>query len=447
MDKLLLVNGRIVNEGAISEQDILISGDRIEHIGRSLSAANAKTIDLAGKYVLPGVIDDQVHFRDPGFPDKATIGSESRAAICGGVTSFFDMPNTKPPTVDRGALWAKKQVAKKTSFANYAFYLGATNTNLEEIKLVSHREACAIKVFMGASTGNMLVDDREVLSKIFASAKLPVVTHCEDSPMIWAAENEYRAKYGDNVPMSAHAQIRSAEACYKSSSFAVGLAKRFGTRLHVLHLTTARELDLFTAGPIEGKRITVEVCVHHLWFDESDYDRLGARIKCNPSIKSAADRAALVRAVSADVIDVIATDHAPHTAAEKQRTYFEAPSGLPLVQHMLPALLEQHHQGLYSLEKIVEKTAHNPAKLFGVVERGFVREGYFADLAIVDLAGKTVVTPEQIQYRCGWSPFEGETFRGEIVMTLLNGHIAYRDGQVHGGPQGRELQFTAAARD
>jgi dihydroorotase len=442
MEKLLLVNGRIVNEGQILEQDLLISRERIEAIGPHLVAKDARVVDLAGCYVLPGVIDDQVHFRDPGFPQKATIESESIAAVCGGVTSYFDMPNTKPATIDRAALTTKKATAKRTSYANYGFYLGATNTNLEEIKFASHRDACGIKVFMGASTGNMLVDDREALRAIFSGAKLPVVTHCEDSPMIWAAENEFRSKYGADVPMSAHPLIRSAEACYKSSSLAVGLAKRYGTQLHVLHLSTARELELFEAGPIDSKSITVEVCVHHLWFDESDYERLGTRIKCNPAIKSAADRQALVNAVVDDVIDVIATDHAPHTLAEKSQPYFDAPAGLPLVQHMLPALLEQHRQGLFSLERIAAKTAHNPARLFRVVDRGFIREGYFADFAVVDLSGTTTVSREQLRYRCGWSPFEGLTFHSKIAMTVVNGAIVYSDGRVFGPPQGQEVEFA-----
>jgi dihydroorotase len=441
MEKLLLVNGRIVNEGRIVEQDILIERGRIERLGRALSHQGAHVIDLGGCHVLPGVIDDQVHFRDPGHPHKGSIKSESIAAICGGVTSYFDMPNTKPATIDRVSLAEKKRVAARDSYANYAFYLGASNTNLEEVKLVSHREACGIKVFMGASTGNLLVDDRQVLAGIFAAASLPIVTHCEDSPMIWAAENNYRSRFGDDVPMSAHPAIRSAEACYKSSSFAVGLAKRHGTRLHVLHLSTAKELDLFESGPIDNKQITAEACVHHLWFDESDYETLGARIKCNPAIKTAGDRSALVNGVVSDVIDVIATDHAPHTAEEKSRKYFESPSGLPLIQHMLPALLEQHRQGLYSLEKIVEKTAHNPARLFRVANRGFVREGYFADLVVIDFNGRTAVTRDQIRYRCGWSPFEGMIFNCRVSMTLVNGQIAYRDGEEVQGPHGTEVEF------
>jgi dihydroorotase len=441
VSKLLLANGRIVNEGRIVDGDVLVDGERIERVGAALSAAGAEVIDLQGRYVLPGLIDDQVHFRDPGYPEKATIESDSRAAVGGGVTSYLDMPNTSPPTVDRAALGQKRSIAERTSHANYGFYLGATNTNLEEIKAVSSADACGIKVFMGASTGNMLVDDPRALEGIFAEARLPVVTHCEDTPMIRAAEQRFRERYGEDVPIEMHPVIRSAEACYASSSLAVGLAKRHGTRLHVLHLTTARELELFEPGPIEGKQISVEACVHHLWFDESRYRDLGTRIKCNPAIKSAADRAALVRAVVDDVIDVIATDHAPHTLEEKARKYFEAPAGLPLVQHSLGMLLEQHRQGLFSLTTIVEKAAHNPARLFGIIDRGFVREGYFADLAIVDLGLSTQVTPEQILYKCGWSPLEGVTLHSAVVMTLVNGFPAYRDGRSAAEPRGKALEF------
>jgi dihydroorotase len=441
VSKLLLANGRVVNEGRIVEGDVLVDGDRIERIGGAVSAAGAEVVDLEGRYVLPGLIDDQVHFRDPGHPEKATIESESRAAVSGGVTSYLDMPNTAPPTVDRAALDLKRAVAARTSYANYGFYLGATNTNLEEIKRVSNAEACGIKVFMGSSTGNMLVDDPQALEAIFAEARLPVVTHCEDSPMIRAAEQRFRERYGEDVPIEMHPVIRSAEACYASSSLAVGLAKRHGTRLHVLHLSTAKELELFEPGPIEGKHISVEVCVHHLWFDERRYRDLGTRIKCNPAIKSAADRAALVRGVVDDVIDVIATDHAPHTLEEKARKYFEAPSGLPLVQHSLGMLLEQHRQGAFSLATIVEKAAHNPARLFGIVDRGFVREGYFADLAIVDLGSSTRVTREQILYKCGWSPLEGETLHSTVTMTLVNGFPVYRDGLITPRPLGAALEF------
>jgi dihydroorotase len=439
----LLVNGRLVNEGRIQENDLLIRDDRIERIGAGAVPARTEIIDLAGRHLLPGLIDDQVHCREPGLTHKATLASESRAAACGGVTSFLDMPNTSPPTVDREALAAKKRIAAATSHVNYGFYLGATNTNLEEIKRVGPAEACGVKVFMGSSTGNMLVDDRGTLEAIFAEARLPVATHCEDSPMIWEAERRFRERYGEAVPISAHPEIRSAEACYKSSSLAVLLAKRHGTRLHVLHVSTARELALFEPGPIEGKRITAEVCVHHLWFDQSRYADLGTRIKCNPAIKTAADRAGLQDGVRANLIDVIATDHAPHTLEEKARTYFDAPSGLPLVQHSLLMLLEQHREGLFSLETIVEKAAHNPARLFGIVDRGFIREGYFADLVVADLSAPTTVTSDQVLYKCGWSPFEGLEFNSRVFMTLINGVTVYRDARPVAPPGGRALEFRA----
>ena len=437
----LLVNVRLVNEGQIRDTDLLVKDDRIERIGNGPTPALTEILDLRGCYVLPGLIDDQVHCREPGLTHKATLGTESLAAACGGVTSFLDMPNTNPPTVDRTALAAKKRIAAATSHVNYGFYLGATNTNLEEIKSTGPEDACGIKVFMGASTGNMLVDDSATLEAIFAEARLPVATHCEDSPLIWENERRYRERYGDAVPIAAHPQIRSAEACYKSSALAVDLAKRNGTRLHVLHLSTARELALFDPGPIERKLITAEACVHHLWFDESRYADLGARIKCNPAIKTAADRKALQDAVRSDLIDVIATDHAPHTLAEKARSYFEAPSGLPLVQHSLPMLLEQHREGLLSLETIALKTAHNPATLFAIEERGFVREGYFADLVAVDLSASTLVTPAEIRYKCGWSPLEGVELHSRVVATLINGAIVFKDGQTVAPAAGRELVF------
>jgi dihydroorotase len=444
MSSLLLANGRIVNEGRIQEADILIVGDRIERIGPGATPAGTEVVELAGCHVLPGLIDDQVHFREPGLTHKATIGSESLAAICGGVTSYLDMPNNSPPVVDRAGLMAKRDIAAATSFANYGFYLGATNTNIEEIKNASSADVCGIKVFMGASTGNMLVDDEATLNAIFAEARLQIATHCEDSPTIWEAEREARARYGDDVPMSEHPRIRSAEACWKSSSLAVSLAKKHGARLHILHLTTARELELFDAGPIANKKITAEVCAHHLWFDESSYAELGALIKCNPAIKTAADRAGLMAGVNADLIDVIATDHAPHTREEKSRKYFEAPSGLPLVQHFLLMLLEQHRRGALSLETIVEKAAHNPARLFRIVDRGFIREGYFADLAVVDLDATTTVTDEQIRYKCGWSPLAGFEFSAALRKTVLNGQIVYDEGATIGVPSGRALEFRQA---
>ncbi len=441
---LHLVNAQLVNEGRIAAADVLIRGDRIERIGTGAVPAGTTTIDLAGKYLLPGLIDDQVHCREPGLTHKATLATESLAALCGGVTSFLDMPNTQPPSTDRAALAEKRRIAAATCNVNYGFYLGATNTNLEEIKRVSPEDACGVKVFMGASTGNMLVDDPAALDGIFASARVPIATHCEYSPLIFENEKRYRERYGDAVPIEAHPQIRSEEACYRSSSLAVSLAKRHGARLHVLHLTTARELALFERGPIEGKRITAEVCAHHLWFEQSSYATLGTKIKCNPAIKTAADRDALQAAVVDDRIDVIATDHAPHTLEEKARGYFEAPSGLPLVQHSLLMLLTQHAQGLFTLPKIVEKAAHNPAVLFGIAERGFLREGYYADLVAVDLAAVTRVDAAQVRYKCGWSPLEGTTLRGGIVLTVLNGAPVFRDGQpVAGSRAARALEFRA----
>jgi dihydroorotase len=444
MSCLLLANAQVVNEGRITATDVLVRGDRIERIGAGALPAGTTTIDLEGLHLLPGLIDDQVHCREPGLTHKATLATESLAAVCGGVTSFLDMPNTQHPTTDRAALEDKRRIAAATCHVNYGFYLGATNTNLEEIKRVGPSDACGVKVFMGASTGNMLVDDPATLEGIFAEARVPIAAHCEYSPLIWENEKRYRERYGDAVPIEAHPLIRSAEACYRSSSLAVSLAKRHDARLHVLHLTTARELELFDAGPIEGKRVTAEVCAHHLWFDESSYATLGTKIKCNPAIKTAADRAALRAAVVEDRIDVIATDHAPHTLEEKGRGYFEAPSGLPLVQHSLLMLLDQHADGLFTLPTIVEKAAHNPAVLFGIVERGFIREGYYADLVAVDLKAATRVDAAQIRYKCGWSPFEGTEFRGGIVMTVLNGVAVFRDGRPVAGPRAaRALEFRA----
>ncbi len=443
----LLVNARLVNEGEVTETDVLIEGERIGKTQSGMTASAAdEVIDLRGRYLLPGLIDDQVHFREPGLTHKGSLASESRAAIRGGVTSVMEMPNTAPPTTDRRALADKRARARGRCFANYAFYLGATNDNVEEIRQVTRADACGIKIFMGASTGNMLVDNPRTLERIFADAPLPVVTHCEDTPTILANEARFRARYGDDVPMEAHPRIRSEEACYRSSSLAVDLARRHGTRLHVLHLSTARELELFQAGPLAQKRITAEVCVHHLWFDESRYADLGSRIKCNPAIKTAADRAGLLEGVRDDLIDVIATDHAPHTLEEKSRSYFQAPAGLPLVQHSLQMLMECHLAGEMSLTSIPEKTAHNPALLFGIADRGFVREGYFADLVVVDVAKGEVVTASGLDYKCGWSPLEGERFSTSVHMTILNGNVVFRRGRVAEQPLGRPLDFAASER-
>jgi dihydroorotase len=442
MNSLLLANAQVVNEGQVVAADVLIRGDRIERIGTGAVPAGTVTIDLGGKHLLPGLIDDQVHCREPGLTHKATLATESLAALCGGVTSFLDMPNTQPPTTDRAALAEKRRVAAATCHVNYGFYLGATNTNLEEIKRAGPADCCGVKVFMGASTGNMLVDDPQTLEGIFAEARIQIAAHCEYSPLIWENEKRAREQYGEAVPIELHPEIRSAEACYRSSSLAVALAKKHGARLHVLHVTTARELELFEPGPIAAKRITAEVCTHHLWFEQSSYATLGTKIKCNPAIKTAADRAALRAAVVADRIDVIATDHAPHTLEEKARSYFDAPSGLPLVQHSLLMLLDQHAQGLFSLPKIVEKTAHNPAVLFGIAERGFIREGYYADLVAVDLNAVTRVDAAQVRYKCAWSPFLGSEFRGRVALTLLNGVAVYRDGDPLPMPRAaRALEF------
>lgn len=444
---VIIKNARVVNGGEVLEADVRLRDGRIEQVGRDLATASDETvIDARGRYLLPGFIDDQVHFREPGLTAKGDLATESAAAVAGGITSFMDMPNVKPPTTDLAALADKYGAAVGRARGNYAFYLGATNENIDEIRRLEPRQACGVKVFMGASTGNMLVDDAQTLEHIFADARTLIATHCEDSVMIRAREQEFRERYGDDVPMQAHPEIRSAEACYSSSSKAVDLARRHQSRLHVLHLTTARELELFESGPVTGKSITAEVCVHHLFFDESDYDKLGTRIKCNPAIKTRGDREGLLRGVLEDRIDVIATDHAPHTLEEKSRTYFDAPAGLPLVQHALLSLLEHHHDGTMSLEQIVRKTSHSVAELFGIPDRGFVREGYWADLVLVDLATPTAVTSDSVLAKCGWSPFEGMQFRSRIDTTIVNGQIVYDDGVLTGAIPGMPLSCHAALK-
>ncbi|SEI64909.1 dihydroorotase [Allopseudospirillum japonicum] len=442
MYDMVISQAQVVNEGCIQVLDVAIQGERIAAIAPDLSQAACKqTLDAQGRYLLPGMIDDQVHFREPGLTHKGDMATESAAAVRGGITSFMEMPNVNPLTINAQALEDKYQRAQGRAHANYAFYLGASNDNLEQIKSLDPKTACGIKVFMGASTGNMLVDDPRVLEEIFAHAPTLVVTHCEDTPSIHALEAEYRAKYGEDVPMAYHAKIRSEEACWKSSSFAVDLARKQGTQLHVLHLTTARELALFTAGPIANKQITAEACVHHLFFNEEDYATLGALIKCNPSIKTAADQAALLQAVVEDRIDVIATDHAPHTWEEKQHTYFKAPSGLPLVEHALPSLFEHYHAGRLSLEKIVQKTSHAVAERFQVQARGYLREGYFADLVLVDLNANSPITHENCHYKCAWTPFAGQTFQSRIEATWVNGQLAWSQTQGLAPAQGQRLQF------
>lgn len=442
MYDLLILNATLINEGFLTKADLAITGERISCIATDLSSAPAKQVmDASGLYLMPGMIDDQVHFREPGLTHKGDIATESSAAVAGGITSYMEMPNVEPLTITAAALEDKYVRAEGRSHANYSFYLGASNDNLEEIKNLDPQTTCGIKVFMGASTGNLLVDNPEILEQIFEHAPVVVVTHCEDTPMITANEEAARAKYGEEVPFSEHPNIRSVEACWKSSSYAVELAKKHNTRLHVLHVTTAKELALFSPGALHGKRITAEACVHHLWFSDADYERLGAQIKCNPAVKSKTDRDALIQALTEGRIDVIATDHAPHTWEEKQGTYFKAPAGLPLVQHALVSLFEHYHAGRLSLQTLVQKACHNPAELFELKDRGFLREGYFADLVLVDLHGKTEVTKESLLYKCGWSPFEGHTFNSRIVTTLVNGGIAWHEGELGQKIHGQRLSF------
>ena len=442
MNKLLISNARMVNEGQVKEGDLLVVGGRIEQIGTGISAPDAKVIDAAGQVLMPGMIDDQVHFREPGVTYKADMATESHAAIAGGITSYMEMPNTNPQTVTLERLEEKYGLAQGRAWGNHAFYLGATNDNIDEIRRLEPKQTCGIKVFMGASTGNMLVDKLETLEQIFADAPTLIATHCEDTPMIQANEQRYREQYGDEIPMRFHPLIRSEEACWKSSSMAVDLARRHGTRLHVLHLTTARELALFDAGPIGGKRITAEACVHHLYFSEADYAQRGNFIKCNPAIKRVEDRDALRAALAEDRLDVIATDHAPHTLEEKQESsYFKVPAGLPLVQHALAMALELVHDGILSLPQLVHKVSHGPAELFNVRERGYLREGYWADLTLVDMQTPQRIERADVLYKCGWSPLEGDTLRSRVTATVVNGELKYRDGEFFGGASGVRLEF------
>lgn len=443
MTKSILVkNALMVNDGHILEGDLLMAGGRIQRIDAEIPATgDVRILEADGRALLPGMIDDQVHFREPGAPQKADMQSESAAALAGGITSFMDMPNTNPQTVTLAELEAKYALAADRALANHSFYLGATNDNLTEIRNLKPDQACGIKIFMGASTGNMLVDDVHTLEAIFSDAPTLVATHCEDTPTILRNEQAFREKYGEDVPMACHPQIRSVEACYLSSSKAVELARRHDTRLHVLHLTTARELELLESGPLDGKRITAEACVHHLFFDDGDYEMKGALIKCNPAIKSRADRDALRAALVDNRIDVIGTDHAPHTLREKLGTYFNAPAGLPLVQWALPMVLELYHDRLISLEQLVEKTSHGPARLFQISQRGYLREGYWADLVLIDLKSPYRIERESVRYKCGWSPLEGYRLRSRVVTTIVNGEVAYHEGRVNQAVRGKRLEF------
>lgn len=440
--KILLKGGTVVNEGKKEVKDILIVNGRIEKIAANISDSAAKEINVKGKYVIPGMIDDQVHFREPGLTHKANIRTESRAAVAGGITTFMEMPNTVPNALTQELLQDKYDIAASSSIANYSFFMGASNDNIEEVLKTNPKDVCGVKVFMGSSTGNMLVDAPETLNNIFGKVPMLIATHCEDEGTIRKNTAIYKEKYGEGVPMRCHPEIRNHEACYLSSSLAVDLAKKHGSRLHVLHISTAKELSLFDNSiPLEQKKITAEACIHHLWFSDEDYDQKGAYIKWNPAVKTAKDREEIWKAVLDNRIDVLATDHAPHTIEEKQNTYFNAPSGGPLVQHVLPALFEKSKQGVISIERIVEKTAHAPSILFRVKERGFIREGYYADLVVVDPNKSFEVNKENIMYKCGWSPFEGTTFSHSIEKTFVNGNMVYDRSQIIEG-QGQRIQFN-----
>ncbi len=441
---VLIKNAKIVNEGHIFEGDILIEGEFIKEIADSISAKTADVVivDVEGSYVFPGLIDDQVHFREPGLTHKATIESESKAAVAGGITSFIEMPNTIPQTTTIEKLEEKFEIAANTSYANYSFMFGGTNTNLEEILKVDSKNVAGLKLFLGSSTGDMLVDNTEVLEKIFKSTDLLISVHCEDEATIKKNLEEHLDKYGNDIPMECHPIIRSEEACFISSSKAIELAKKTGARLHVFHLSTGKETKLFSNKiPLKDKKITAEVCIHHLWFSDEDYKKKGTLIKWNPAVKTAKDRDELWKALLDDRIDVVATDHAPHTLQEKQNSYTDAPSGGPLVQHALVAMIEAYHNGKISLEKIAEKMCHNPAILFQVEKRGYIKPGYYADLAIVDINSPWTVKKDNILYKCGWSPFENTLFKSRITHTFVNGALVYKNFKFLDVKAGKRLTF------
>ncbi|MCD4745215.1 MAG: dihydroorotase [Bacteroidales bacterium] len=449
MKNYKIINANIVNEGKIFKGDLFIENGIIkkitgkeENLQAHLNKKDSITINAKGKYILPGVIDDHVHFREPGLTYKADIYSESKAAVAGGITSFMEMPNTVPNTLSQELLEQKYELASKKSLANYSFYIGASDNNIEDILMTNPRNVCGIKLFMGASTGNMLVDDINKLIEIFSKSKLLIAVHCEDEQTIQNNIKYYRKKYGDNAPVELHPLIRSEEACFKSSELAVSLAKKYNTRLHILHLSTARETELFdNTIPLKDKHITAEVCIHHLWFNNNDYKKFGALIKWNPAIKTEKDRETLFNTLLNDKMDLIATDHAPHTIKEKNNTYFKAPSGGPMVQHSLPAMLEFYHNGKISLEKIVEKMCHAPAICFNIEKRGFIREGYQADLVLINLDSPWKVEKSNILYKCGWSPFEGYAFKSKITHTFVNGHLAFENGYFNENIKGQRLLF------
>jgi len=446
MSSILIRNATIVNEGRIFKGELLIKDDLIAAIGPPstlTTAGNPEIIDASGLILIPGVIDDQVHFREPGLTHKEDISGGSRAAAAGGITSFMDMPNTLPQTTTIPLLHDKFRLGAAKSVVNFSFYLGATNTNIDEIVDADPSEVCGIKLFMGSSTGNMLVDDQKSLKEIFSKVKIPLACHCEYEPVIKRNTEIYRVKYGDDVPVSMHPLIRSREACFLSSSLAVKLAKDYNTRLHILHISTADEMKLLSNElPLRLKRITGEVCIHHLWFDENAYEEKGTLVKWNPSIKTRFDREALINGTLNDLLDIVATDHAPHTLEEKSNSYFKAPSGGPLVQHSLVAMLELWHKKIFPIEKIVEKMCHNPAILFNIKNRGFIREGYKADLCLFNPDDPWTVAKDNILYKCGWSPFEGTTFRSKVVKTIVNGNVVYDNGIINDNYRGESLLFN-----
>jgi len=445
MGLTLIKNAKIVNEGTILEGDVLIDGAYIIEVDTSISSKSAATniIDAEGKYLMPGAIDDQVHFREPGLTHKANIETESKAAVAGGITSFIEMPNTVPQATTQKLLEDKFIQASKTSYANYSFMFGGTNDNLEELLKTDPKNVAGIKLFLGSSTGDMLVDDEKILEKIFSSTKMLIAVHCEDEATVKNNLDKYLKEYGDDIPIEMHPKIRSEEACYLSSSKAIELAKKTGARLHVFHLSTAKETALFSNKiPVEDKKITAEVCVHHLWFDDSNYKEKGTYIKWNPAVKTKKDKEGLWKALLDDRIDVIATDHAPHTEEEKKQVYAKAPSGGPLVQHAIPALFTAHRQGKISVEKIIEKMCHNPAKIFKIEKRGFIKVGYFADLVLVDAASPWTVKKDNILYKCGWSPFEGSTLFSKVTHTFVNGNLIYNNGKFNDELKGQRLVFN-----
>lgn len=442
MNSILIKNVQVVNRGKIFPSDILIKDGRIVKIDKQIDALTDKEIDATGLHAIPGIIDDQVHFREPGLTHKSDLYTEPRAAVAGGVTSFMEMPNTKPPALTQKLLSDKYDIAAQKSLANYSFFMGASNDNLEEVLRTNAGDVCGVKIFMGSSTGNMLVDNEKVLESLFSQVPMLIATHCEDEQTIRQNLKAYKEKYGEEVPFHLHPVIRNEEGCYKSSSLAIALAKQYNTRLHILHISTQNELELFRNDiPLDEKKITSEVCVHHLYFNSDDYEKFGSQIKCNPAIKSKFHQNSLFPALLDNRLDIIATDHAPHTWEEKSNTYFKAPSGVPLIQHSLNVMLDFFHAGKISLERIVEKMCHAPAICFRVQERGYLEEGFWADIALVNLEKEWTVHKHNIFHKCGWSPFEGHTFKGKVEHTIVSGHLAYSEGLFFENQKGKRLKF------